>query len=138
MSFKIKNRKKKTVDNRTTIDAKHNSIIKKFKEDKKQCPAYKKELIKCRKSLDKLMEKSMKEFSDEDFELKDSLEDRIEFLEKKIYDLENSVEEKKYYLETSNLLFDYYDISLSSKKVMKKVKKIAVKKQSWIGLTKPN
>ena len=39
MSFKIKNRKKKTVDNRTTIDAKHNNIVKKFKEEKKQYPS---------------------------------------------------------------------------------------------------
>ena len=35
MSFKVKNRKKKFVDTRTTIDAKHNNQIKKFKEDKR-------------------------------------------------------------------------------------------------------
>ena len=35
MSFKVKNRKKKTTDKRTTIDAKHNNKIKIFKEQKK-------------------------------------------------------------------------------------------------------
>ena len=54
MSFKIKNRKKKTVDRRTTIDAKHNNIIKEFKEKKKKLPLYKKELLKIRKEYDKL------------------------------------------------------------------------------------
>ena len=33
MSFKIKNRKKKTVDKRTTIDAKHKNIVKQFKDE---------------------------------------------------------------------------------------------------------
>lgn len=140
MSFKIKNRKKKTVDNRTTIDAKHNSIIKKFKEEKKQCPGFKKELIKCQKMLSKLMLKSMKEFNDEDFELKDILEDKIEFLKEKIYSLEKSVEEKKYYLETSCLLFDYYDTSLSSKKLNEKSKKNSSQKtvMDWLNKNQTN
>lgn len=140
MSFKIKNRKKKVVDNRTTIDAKHHSIIKKFKEEKKQCPTYKKELLKCQKSLDKLMLKSMKEFTDDDFNLKDSLEDRIEVLQEKIYNLENSVEEKEYYLDTSNLLFDYYDTSLSSKKVNEKSKKNTSQKtvMDWLNKNQTN
>ena len=35
MSFKTKNRKKKCVDTRVTIDAKHNEQVKLFKEKKK-------------------------------------------------------------------------------------------------------
>ena len=115
MSFKIKNRKKKTVDRRTTIDAKHNNIIKKFKEEKKQIPALKRELKKVKISYDKLMKNNLMDFSDEEFIKKDELEDRIESLEKKIVDLESSKQEKNYYLDTSALLFDYYDTSLGSK-----------------------
>ena len=133
MSFKIKNRKKKTVDNRTTIDAKHNSIVKKFKEEKKMFPNLKKDLSRTKKTYQKLMLKSLKEFSDEEFELKDELEDKIEMLESKIKDLQESKEEKQYYLDTSSLLFDYYNNSLSTKVVDEKCKKKKGKKLLWIG-----
>ena len=42
MSFKVKNRKKTTIDNRTTIDAKHNTKIKYFRELKKSLAGKKK------------------------------------------------------------------------------------------------
>ena len=44
MSFKVKNRKKKYVDTRTTIDAKHNKQIKEFREKKNKLPAKRKQL----------------------------------------------------------------------------------------------
>lgn len=140
MSFKIKNRKKKTVDKRTTIDAKHNSIIKKFKDEKKQLPTLRKEYRKLKKNYDKLMLKSLKEFTDEEFEKKDDMEDKMEYLENKISNLENSVEEKNYYLNTSNLLFDYYDNSLSSKVVDEKCKKTKSQKtvMDWLNKNQTN
>jgi hypothetical protein len=140
MSFKIKNRKKKTVDKRTTIDAKHNSIIKKFKDEKKQLPTLRKEYRKLKKNYDKLMLKSLKEFTDEEFEKKDDMEDKMEELENKISNLENSVEEKNYYLNTSNLLFDYYDNSLSSKVVDEKCKKTKSQKtvMDWLNKNQTN
>ena len=45
MSFKVKNRKKVVIDTRTTIDAKHNTKIKYFKELKKSLPVKKKQLL---------------------------------------------------------------------------------------------
>ena len=50
MSFKVKNRKKNNVDNRTTIDAKHNNKIKIFKE-KKKYHLFKRELNKLKNEL---------------------------------------------------------------------------------------
>ena len=52
MSFKTKNRKKKCVDTRVTIDAKHNEQVKSFKEKKKQLPLKKKELGKLKIEYD--------------------------------------------------------------------------------------
>ena len=120
MSFKTKNRKKKCTDTRVTIDAKHNEQVKLFKEKKKLLPVKKKELSKLENELEKIIRKDLKEFTDEEFNIKDELEDKIDFVKKEIYNLENSVEEKEYYLQTSNLLFDYYDNSKSS--VVKKKK----------------
>ena len=69
---------------------------------------------------DILMNKNLRDFTDEEFLQKDKLEDELEIIEKEIYNLENSVEEKEYYLQTSNLLFDYYDNNKSN--VVKKKK----------------
>ena len=70
MSFKVKNRKKVVIDTRTTIDAKHNTKIKYFKELKKSLPVKKKQLLNIEKQYNNLMSKGLKEFSDDDFELK--------------------------------------------------------------------
>ena len=128
MSFKIKNRKKKTVDRRTTIDAKHNNIIKEFKENKKKLPYYKKEFLKINKEYNKLIKKDLKNLTDEEFILKDTYEDRLDELKNIIEELENNVEEKDYYLNTSGLLFDYYDknttIKISNSKEKKNKNKV--------------
>ena len=65
MSFKIKNRKKKSVDKRTTIDAKHNNMVRQFKDEKKKLPILKKDLIRYTNSYQKLMSKNLRDFSDE-------------------------------------------------------------------------
>ena len=115
MSFKVKNRKKTVIDTRTTIDAKHNTKIKYFKELKKSLPGKKKKLLNLENQYKNLLNKNLKEFTDEEFELKDSLEDSIEILKKDITKIESNEEEKNYYTETGGILFNYYDNSTLSK-----------------------
>ncbi len=55
------------------------------------------------------MKTILKEMSDEDFVIKNDLEDKIELLEKELIDIESGKEEKEYYKNTSNILFNYYD-----------------------------
>ncbi len=111
MSFKVKNRKKATIDNRTTVDAKHNTKIKYFKELKKSLPAKKKKLSNFKDQYQKLMAKTLRNFTDEEFEIKSDLEDKIEILEKEVNQIESGIEEKEYYQNTSDILFNYYDNS---------------------------
>jgi hypothetical protein len=122
MSFKVKNRKKVVIDTRTTIDAKHNTKIKYFKELKKSLPVKKKQLLNIEKQYNNLMSKGLKEFSDDDFELKNKLEDNIGELKTNIENIENSDEEKDYYTNTGTILFDYYDNSSNGKKKQKNEK----------------
>ena len=122
MSFKVKNRKKKVIDNRTTIDAKHNNFLKQFKEKKKNIPLKKKELKVLNNELDKLNEISIINLTDEQYIRKDDIELEIQNLEKEIKELENNSEEKEYFLNTSNLLFDYYDNNTTITKTNKKAK----------------
>ena len=111
MSFKVKNRKKATIDNRTTVDAKHNTKIKYFKELKKSLPVKKKKLSNFKEQYQKLIAKPLREFTDEEFELKNDFEDKIEILEKEVNQIESGTEEKEYYQNTSEILFNYYDNS---------------------------
>ena len=87
-----------------------------------------------------MMLKSLKEFSDEEFERKDDMEERLEELVSKIKNLQNSKEEKEYYLNTSNLLFDYYDNSISRKVVDDKSKKTKSQKtvMDWLNKNQTN
>ena len=111
MSFKVKNRKKATIDNRTTVDAKHNTKIKYFKELKKSLPVKKKKLSNFKEQYQKLIAKPLREFTDEEFELKNDLEDKIEILETEVNQIDSGNEEKEYYQNTSDILFNYYDNS---------------------------
>ncbi len=115
MSFKVKNRKKTVIDNRTTIDAKHNTKIKYFKELKKSLPGKKKKLLNLENQYKNLLNKNLREFTDEEFDLKDTIEDSIEELKNDISKIENNEEEKNYYTETGGILFNYYDNSTLSK-----------------------
>ena len=109
MSFKVKNRKKKFVDTRTTIDAKHNKQINEFREIKNKLPIKKKILKTLKQSYIKYENINLKKLSDEQFDEKNDLEDKIDDLEKEIKVLENNEEENTYLLKTSNLLFNYYE-----------------------------
>ena len=117
MSFKIKNRKKKTTDKRITIDAKHNNKIKIFKDQKRSLSPKNRELNKLKTELKVLLKKGLKEFTDDEFE-KNNLKIN-DNLENEINTIKENKEEIDYYLNTSNLLFDYY--SNSSVTSVKKV-----------------
>ena len=127
MSFKVKNRKKMIVDTRITIDAKHNNKIQYFKELKKNLPLKKKKINMLNKNLNIINQKSLKELSNEEFNLKIKIEDEIDILKKNILDIESNKEENEYYKNTGSILFDYYD---NSNTYDKKIDNIVNKKRN--------
>ena len=108
MSFKVKNRKKKFIDTRTTIDAKHNKQLKELRDKRNKLPL-KKELKQLKQKYFKFENVDLKTLSNEDFDYKHDLEDRIEIISKEIKYLENNTEENEYLLKTANLLHEYYE-----------------------------
>ena len=76
------------------------------------------------KQYKNLMSKSLKEFSDEEFDIKNKLEDEIEELKDEISNIELGEEEKNYYTSTGSILFDYYDNTNQSKQKGQKNEKI--------------
>ena len=120
MSFKVRNRKKTVIDTRTTVDAKHNTKVKYFKELQKSLPQKKKHLGNLEKKYNTLMTKNLKEFTDEEFDIKNDLEDEIDCIKKEINEIKNNKEELEYYTNTGGILFDYYDNSNNDTKIKKK------------------
>ena len=119
MAFKVKNKPfKKIVDNRITLDARHNNKIIDL-EAKKKLLCYKKtELILLKKTL-KTLEKKYKQNIEKIIDIKDkiiNLEQRIEKL--------NKMDEINYLLNTGHLLFEYYNkIENIDKKIINNIKK---------------
>lgn len=100
-TFKPKNTKKILVSQKinTTLDGKHNEIIKEFKSNEENLiPALKEERLKLKK---KLLKETIS--IEEELEIKDRLHD----IKKQISDLKSS--EKEYLLSNSEYIFDYFE-----------------------------
>ena len=74
----------------------------------------KKKLSSLKEQYANLNKKSLREFTDKEFILKNNLEDNIDILEKEVAEIESGKEEKEYYQNTSEILFNYYDNSNKS------------------------
>ena len=90
-----------------TLDAKHNEMLKYFKDLKKSLPAKRKKLKEYRSEYKNLCKKAKKDLSNDEFQQKFSLEDIIKQLEKDIYNIESNKEENDYFLNTGQLLYQY-------------------------------
>lgn len=112
--FKIKlkkSTKNNNNDNHFTLDVKHEEIVQNFQKMQQQLPAFKnklKNLIDERKKLEKLLYNDEPELFLKSQQQLFNVTQEITNLEKKINDIENHTAENKYYLTTSNILFDYY------------------------------
>lgn len=112
--FKIKNNKVIVPDNRVTLDAKHNSTVKQFNNDKKNLGKFKKELNLLHKELSSIKSIPLKKMNLEEIENKFILENKINDLSNKIKDINSNKNEYNYYLKTSDVLYNYYNKNSSN------------------------
>jgi hypothetical protein len=108
---------------KTTLDAKHNNIIKTFKNNKKTLNN-KKDLLKDNEELYiELSSKHTSELTYDEIDQLFNLKQDISNLKSTIVDIESNKDEYEYYLNTCDLLNTYYDnIDLNSQKKPKKKK----------------
>lgn len=107
--FRTKNRKPTLGDNRVTVDAKHNEMLKHFEEQRKKLPEKCGELEKSESEYDDLKKISNKDLNNEQLSRKFFLEDKISSLKEEIDNIENNRDELKYFMDTGHLLYDYYE-----------------------------
>jgi len=135
--FKQKNKKIIQCDSRITLDAKHNEIIKNFKEEQKNLKKYYLELKSEEEKLDKIQKNDSIALNPEDLTAIFSIQNNIDELKEKIKNIELQSKETDYFIKTGNILYEYYnemddvakqedDSPPPKKKEKKEKKKVAI------------
>jgi hypothetical protein len=100
---------------RITIDAQHELKIKKFKKNKKNLKKLESELLTFEKNYLKYLNIPSNNLSEIDLENKLTLKEKINELKNKIQLTKNDSELNNYLLNTSNILYQYYDDPITVK-----------------------
>ena len=107
--FKQKNKKIIQCDSRITLDAKHNEIIKNFKEEQKNIKKYYLELKLEEEKLDKIQKDNSIALNPEDLTFIFAIQNNIDELKEKIKNIELQSKETDYFIKTGNILYEYYN-----------------------------
>ena len=107
--FKQKNKKIIQCDSRITLDAKHNEIIKNFKEEQKNIKKYYLELKLEEENLDKIQKDNSIALNPEDLTFIFEIQNNIDDLKEKIKNIELQSKETDYFIKTGNILYEYYN-----------------------------
>lgn len=114
MSFKTRIKKKSPIDNRVTLQAKHNQKCDYFNKKKDNLIPIKGELDKLKIELTKYGKKNI-DLTAEELENKLDILDKIKILEHDISQIEKSTEQTNYFLDTGKILFNYSQPNLQDK-----------------------
>jgi hypothetical protein len=106
--FNVKDKSRKKINNKKTLDSIHNSTFKSILETKNNIPKLQQELCNYIKNFNTLQNKKISDLSNEEFKNFYLYEDKIKELRKNIKYIENNTEEQQYLLNTGSLIFDYY------------------------------
>lgn len=112
MAFKTKTKNRLLIDERQTLDAKHNNILNLFTETKYNVNQLYDELSKINEQINLLnIENAKLPILNLTLQRKIwDYDDKKKILEKEIYRIENNIDENSYMLKTGKLLSNYYKI----------------------------
>jgi hypothetical protein len=133
MSFKTRVKKKSPIDNRVTLQAKHNQKCDYFNKKKDNIVNIKAQVVELNTRLNNY-NKPNNELTPEELETKLDIIDNINLLESDLKSIQKNVEETNYFLDTGKILFNYTQNNIHDKGKNKKVNDF--KKKSKVGQTK--
>jgi hypothetical protein len=111
--FKEKKRKVSKKQNRrsqkTTLDHKHTEMLNNLKSKQKEIPNLEKKLKSLNKSLSKYLNIPNKDLSEEELDNKLNIKEQISTIQTKIDKLRSNREKNCYLLDTSLMLYHYFD-----------------------------
>jgi ribosomal protein S27E len=108
-SFKVKNKKKIVSNQRSTLDAEHNEKLNQFSKDSQNIDILKQQLTNSENEFSKISNKAKSELSEYELDRFFTLRDEIPKLKEKVTNIENSIDENEYFLNTGDILFKYYE-----------------------------
>lgn len=109
-SFKYKPNRIKYRTEVKTLDELHNKFIGKFDQEKENLKNKNDQIKNLKKELEDL-ENNIKTFSQDEIKKRANLKEEIETLQNDIQKVESNNNEMEYYIKTSDIIFDYYDIT---------------------------
>ena len=112
MAFKNKTKNRLLIDERQTLDAKHNNILKSFTNNKDNLNNYYKNFNKINNKIIELNNKNASEVII-NIELQQKIwdyDDKKKEIENEIYKIENNIEQNEYMLKTGKLINNYYNV----------------------------
>ena len=122
--FKHKNKKVIQSDTRITLDAKHNEMIKSFKDEQRNLKKYQQELKEKQKRLEELQNKTDEYIDPLIMSEQFTLENSISNINDKIEKIKTMSKETEYFVATGSILYDYYndieDVALKQEESPKK------------------
>jgi len=131
--FKQKNKKIIQYDSRITLDAKHNEIMKTFKDEQKNIKKYKQQLLDEEKKLQNIMNNTTEIINPDEIAKQFQIENNIKSIKEKINKLENQFNEQDYFIKTGSILYEYYNeidnVANNNNSPNKKTKKIEKKQE---------
>lgn len=107
-SFKIKNKKKVKIEQRLTLDAKHNEKMVDFQNQQDDIPNMEKKIDNYKLELANLEKKGKSNMTDDELDKFFFLIDVIPQLETELHNITSLKYENDYLLDTGNILFKYY------------------------------
>ena len=110
--------KKKNNSESLTLDAQYNKKINEFEKRQNKIKSLKNNLKSNNKKLDFYINKTKKKMNDEEFESYFKLLDKIKNIQNEIHNLNSFEKESEYFLNTGNILSEYYS---EKKKIEKNI-----------------
>ncbi len=101
----------------STLDGRHREMLKHFSKIGNNLPSYEKKLDKLLKKIEKMQKKKSHRLTLEEIQKKFKLQDEINKVKEDIDRVRNDTDRSNYYLNTSDLLFKYYNNKYYSSKM---------------------
>ena len=114
--FKLKNNKVINYDTRCTLDVKHNNMLDKFKEERATMSSLRKKISYYTLKLNEYNS----DFDIIDFNLLYNTRNKLDTLQKQLADISSNNKTYSYYLDTSDILTEYYSKEKSNEKSKEK------------------
>lgn len=111
--FNVKDKSRKKINNNKTLDSIHNTTYSELQQLDNKLPKLKKELDNYTKKYNELIKKDISSYTNEELKKYYYYETKIKDIEGEIDLIKSKTNETDYFLNTGNIIFDYYSLNNS-------------------------